>query len=480
MPGIMAMLILGGSGTVPAGPAVATAAAILICNSLTVIVFARDAVGVAGFLARVAETDEADEMETVRPPAVTTELATAIVGKVIRVRSRWQDRVRDLSRTIRIRTAIIDSLGDPLLVLDRQRTVRRANASARSLFGSGLMADDELVGHDLADLVRHPSVLAAANRVLAGGGPQTIEFTEPVPIERVFEVRVQSFSIHDDVDPVARDGGMGEPAVLVSLHDITAIKRSEQMRADFVANASHELRTPLSTLVGFVETLRGPARGDVEAQDRFLRIMEDQARRMQRLIADLMSLSRIELEEHSAPTGKVDITGVLHQVVDILELRAGDRGMKLVLNADEGLPLVIGDEDQLIQVFQNLVDNAIRYGHPRSEVTITAGVDADGSSSGAASGGRPMLGVAVQNQGDGIPKAHIPRLTERFYRVDPARSRALGGTGLGLAIVKHILSRHRSSMSIDSEAGEGSTFTVRLPIAADDARRTPPATATGS
>jgi two-component system phosphate regulon sensor histidine kinase PhoR len=255
---------------------------------------------------------------------------------------------------------------------------------------------------------------------------------------------------------------------MLTFHDITAIKRSEQMRADFVANASHELRTPLSTLIGFIETLRGPARDDPAARDRFLAIMEEQAGRMSRLINDLLSLSRIELDEHTLPAGQVDLLAVVRAVVDTLEMQADAKNMKIVLQAPEALPPVTGDPDQLTQVFQNLVDNAIKYARAGTEVTVSA-TGPDGQRRGHVS-------VAVRDCGDGIARNHLPRLTERFYRVDPARSRALGGTGLGLAIAKHIVSRHRGRLSIDSEVGKGSVFTVTLP-AAPAAKAAPPAPA---
>jgi two-component system phosphate regulon sensor histidine kinase PhoR len=255
-----------------------------------------------------------------------------------------------------------------------------------------------------------------------------------------------------------REGAEPEKRVLMTMHDITAIKRSEQMRADFVANASHELRTPLSALTGFIETLRGPAREDGEARERFLAIMQEQAARMARLIADLLSLSRIELDEHTAPKGSADVGRVLGGVVRTLEMKAAGRGMRILVEMEGDLPPVDGDADQLAQVFQNLIDNAINYARPDSEVRVSAGV----REKPAGMRGRAVA-VTVADRGEGIARAHLPRLTERFYRVDPARSRAIGGTGLGLAIVKHIVNRHRGRLVIESEVGTGSRFTVLLP-----------------
>ena len=280
---------------------------------------------------------------------------------------------------------------------------------------------------------------------------------------------------------------------------LTQIKRADQMRADFVANASHELRTPLSTLSGFIETLMGPAKDDAEAREKFLAIMHEQSGRMARLVGDLLSLSRIELNEHSAPSGSVRLDRVLGSVADILQLKAQDKGMTILLGAPLSaeaaadataqtaggavgaaqlaeLPEVAGDADELAQVFQNLIDNAIKYGRAGSTIRVS-GWQAQGEAAGAAgprpsdrnvrlAGRRPRLGVAIAiaDEGEGISREHLPRLTERFYRVDSARSRDLGGTGLGLAIVKHIINRHRGGLQIESAPGKGSQFTVLLPL----------------
>jgi two-component system phosphate regulon sensor histidine kinase PhoR len=233
------------------------------------------------------------------------------------------------------------------------------------------------------------------------------------------------------------------------------------MRADFIANASHELRTPLTTLTGFIETLRGPARDDAEARERFLAIMHQQAARMTRLVEDLLSLSRIELNEHVMPQGLVALDSLLRHLADALELRAAERGMRIRLDLPPALPEVLGDRDELAQVFQNLVDNGIKYGRAGSDITVTAATGVRPSYSSDA-GGNPFVSVAVRDCGEGIAREHLPRLTERFYRVDTARSREMGGTGLGLAIVKHILNHHRGFLEIESTLGAGSAFTVFL------------------
>jgi two-component system, OmpR family, phosphate regulon sensor histidine kinase PhoR len=303
--------------------------------------------------------------------------------------------------------------------------------------------------------VRHPAVLTAADAVLRGEPSRVVEFDITTPVERHLSARLAA------IRPHSAEGG----AAVLTLHDLTAVKRSERLRADFVANASHELRTPLASLTGFIETLRGPARDDAAARDRFLAIMAEQAQRMARLVDDLLSLSRIEMNEHVAPTERVDIAQVLRAVADTLEQRAAARDMRIVLALPADLPKLLGSADELAQVFQNLLDNAIKYS--RRGTTIDVGAHSSSRLLPAARPGeRPAaLAVTVRDHGEGIAREHLPRLTERFYRVDAHRSRELGGTGLGLAIVKHIVSHHRGALDIDSEPGEGSVFTVHLPLA---------------
>jgi two-component system phosphate regulon sensor histidine kinase PhoR len=233
------------------------------------------------------------------------------------------------------------------------------------------------------------------------------------------------------------------------------------MRADFAANASHELKTPLAALIGFIETLRGPARDDAEARERFLPLMAAQAERMARLVNDLLALSAIELTEHAPPTAPVALGTIVRSVTQALEIRAKARDMRIVPRIEDDVPAVPGDPEQLAQLIQNLLDNAIKYGAAGSEITVSlARADA-----APAMGGGKAIRLSVTDRGEGIPPEHIPRLTERFYRVDTARSREAGGTGLGLAIVKHIVGRHRGYFKVESAVGAGSTFSVFLPIA---------------
>ncbi|MGY0777109.1 ATP-binding protein [Azospirillum argentinense] len=436
--------------------------------ALMIQLYFRDLRTVAAHAAQLA----AGPTEVVPPlPVTASRPVRAAAAAAVRLHRVMNARTELALAQLEANESIIEALHDPLVLVGAERQVARANQAARALFG------DRILDRDLAASLRNPAVLEAVDAVLKGGASRILEFSLPVPVERMFEVRVKPFQRRvprpapgeDEVPAGTVPGRM----VILTLHDITALRRSEQMRADFIANASHELRTPLSSLLGFIETLRGPAREDLEAHERFLSIMQDQASRMARLVNDLLSLSRIELDEHMPPADKVDVLDRLDGVMAALELKAASRRIRLTLEAPDGLPAVVGDEDQLTQVFQNLVSNAIKYTRENTDVTVAVSL-ADGVAVGvsgpAGRGGRgmPMVAVAVRDQGEGIARTHLPRLTERFYRVDAARSRAMGGTGLGLAIVKHIVNRHRGRLTIESAVGVGSTFTVYLPAASEE------------
>jgi two-component system phosphate regulon sensor histidine kinase PhoR len=335
--------------------------------------------------------------------------------------------------------AIVASLPDPVIVLDRDGRVVVFNAGAAALAPA-------LRRNDPASIVlRMPELVEAIREAHAQGKPQRIEFSERVPTERHFEAFVSPLTLS------------GDRAILIALHDLTSIRRVEEMRADFVANASHELRTPLAALAGFIETMQGSARDDPAARERFLGIMREQAWRMARLIDDLLSLSRIELRAHMRPDTPVDLVPIVRQVVDGLQTLAQDRSVAVGISNVGGALPVLGDRDELLRLFENLIENGLKYGASGKRVDVTL-VRLD------APDGRHEASVSVRDYGPGIAAEHLPRLTERFYRVDVGESRAQGGTGLGLALVKHILNRHQGRLAIESQAGKGATFTVYLPI----------------
>ena len=348
---------------------------------------------------------------------------------------------------------VLDELPDPVILLDGSRHVVYANRTARESFNI------TETGRDLAASLRHPAVLDAVDAALAGDASDAVEFEVAAGVPLVFEVKVAAIPGSDDGD--------GARAVVL-LHDVTGAKRVDEVRADFVANVSHELRSPLAALAGFIETLSGPARDDPAAREKFLGIMDNEARRMTRLIEDLLSLSRVEANEHVRPEDEIDIGAVIGEVAETYASRRGESGDVIDVDLPDDLPGVLGDRDQLSQVFRNLIDNALKYGGPGNPVRIAARPVERMPESGARG-----VAVSVRDQGDGIPAVHVPRLTERFYRVDKGRSRGLGGTGLGLAIVKHIVSRHRGHILIESAPESGSTFTVTVPTFLQDSSDTP-------
>jgi two-component system phosphate regulon sensor histidine kinase PhoR len=340
------------------------------------------------------------------------------------------DANRQLLRRIAVLNALLASVPDPIVLVDAHGLVQEANAAAQALL-PGLR-----LGHPLSFGVRAPEILGAVARV-APGEVASIEHRERVPTERSFDVRIT---------------GLGQQlGVMLLFRDLTALRRTEQMRIDFVANVSHELRTPLASLTGFIETLQGPARDDPQARERFLEIMRGQAWRMTRLIDDLLSLSRIELREHVAPKAPVDMRPLVQQIVDALTPLAEEHGVTVRFAVPQGPATVLGDADELLRVVENLVENALKYGRDGGKVEV------------ALTSRAGEVELSVRDDGPGIAHEHLPRLTERFYRVDVAASRGKGGTGLGLAIVKHIVNRHRGRLEIESEPGCGALFRVVLP-----------------
>ncbi len=351
------------------------------------------------------------------------------------------------TQLFRLEGGLLNCFPEPVVLVDHLGNVLASNEASESEIGI------TYPGKALAMSFRHPSAIEAVESVLRSGKPQNVEVTFLAPAARTFNLIVAPLS------ESAFHGLEGRGAVLV-FHDVTAERRAEQMRADFVANASHELRSPLSSMTGFIETLQGPAKEDPVAREKFLSIMSAECGRMARLIEDLLSLSAIESNEHVAPSDEIDIRTLLFGAKDALSPTATAADINVIIDIPEVFPLIIGDIDQLSQVFRNLMENAIAYGGKGSEVKIVATIEDRMPDSD-----RPGVSIAVIDAGEGIPRKHLTRLTERFYRVDKARSRTAGGTGLGLAIVKHIVSRHRGRLSVDSKVGQGSRFTVLLPSA---------------
>lgn len=371
------------------------------------------------------------------PVAVLGVIATRDRDRPIRPRARagksgpWPDQGLK---------AVTGALGAAAVLTDGRGVVRYLNDEAAGHFSH------VTPGEPLALGLRVPVILEALDRVMAGEPAVRVAWSQRVPTEQWFEARIAPIAY-----PPRPEGSRGgrPDFILVTVEDLSERHRLERMRADFVANASHEMRTPLAAVSGFIETLQGPAKDDPVARERFLAIMSDQARRMRRLIDDLLSLSRIEMRAHLRPSETIDLVEIVQRVASSLAPIARDADVALDLDLADTPLKVRGDADELAQVFSNLIENAIKYGGTGKTVTVRAQRGEAGA-----------VAVSVADQGPGIAAEHLPRLTERFYRVDVATSRSKQGTGLGLAIVKHIVTRHRARLAIASTPGEGATFTV--------------------
>ncbi len=329
-------------------------------------------------------------------------------------------------------------------IIDQSERIVASNQDAKNLLG------DQIDGRHFATILRQPLVIEAIE--------QCFQKKEPIKARHLSNDGAQDTTFEVHCRNIKGAASEGDAAVLISFLDVTALEHAGQMRRDFVANVSHELRTPLTALMGFIETLSGPARDDTNARERFLQIMAEEANRMNRLVGDLLSLNRVENEERVRPKQKVDLIQQVQSTLTTLRPLADKGSVILNLDGPEEPVEVIGDADQLRQVFTNLVENGIKYGASGGQVDVIVTLhDREPAVRG------PSVRVMVVDKGQGIDAVHLPRLTERFYRADGHRSRELGGTGLGLAIVKHIVNRHRGRLRIDSEPGAGASFTVILP-----------------
>ncbi len=335
--------------------------------------------------------------------------------------------------------ALIEALPDPCLILDWRGVVLARNQQAAQVFST------LTPGLPLAFSLRHPALIAAAEAA-ARGGTQQVELHQTVPSETWHKVTVAPF--------FTPEHGRGALRLML-FQDLTELKRIEALRSDFIANASHELRTPLTSVIGFIDTLIGPAANDAQARAKFLSVMRGQAGRMSKLIDDLLSLSRIEMRQHLRPTGTVDLASVLSDVRDGLQTQIEEAGVALSL--PEGRAVVVGDREELHETLENILENAVKYGGDGGRIEVEI--------SPARLRGEPAFRLIVTDHGMGVAPEHVPRLTERFYRVDAEGSRRKKGTGLGLAIVKHIVARHRGELSITSRLGEGTRVEVVLPSA---------------
>ena len=383
------------------------------------------------------------------PPKLTfLSMATELSEALEHVRRSHAVKKRQMESIITEREILVDTLPDILIMINDERRIVRTNRAARAIFGQNL------AGRALSDVVNNEYLSEAVHSVIHDLKGREIEFRIDDPVLRDFLAIIERF-------PVPSGGGI---STIITMNDITELKSVEQMRADFVANASHEIRTPLASIKGFIETLMGPAKDDADAHEQFLAIMLEQADRMQQLINDLLSLSKIEMNAHSIPTDPVDVGDVVARACKHFDLMAESKNVTLISDVHDNCPKAKGDANELSQVIHNLVSNAIKYGRADSDVTVQVKVTSELPKDLNMRKHARIIRISVQDQGEGIPKEHLPQLMERFYRVDSARTREIGGTGLGLAIVKGIINRHRGAITVDSIMGEGTRFDVYLPI----------------
>ena len=395
--------------------------------------------------------DLARDKKVKSPALASLNAMTDLSDALTALHHSWERKRQQMEAIITERSILVDTLPDLLIMTDTQLRIVSTNRAARAIFGQNLS------GRLLKDVVGSDVLVNGAVAVLEDLKGRVVEFRLMEPEPSDYRAILEHF-------PVASSGGI---SLVITLNDVTELKRVEKMRADFVANASHEIRTPLASIVGFIETLQGPAKDDEKARDQFLGVMGEQARRMTSLVSDLLSLSKIEMNAHSVPVGRVDMLRIGRSEKENFAWMAKQKGMEISIHQGEEVPEVRGDENELRQVVHNLVGNAIKYGHENTEISISVRMTAALPNDPNFVQLHRAVVLSVRDQGDGIAREHLPRLTERFYRVDSARTRRIGGTGLGLAIVKHILNRHRAVLTIDSTVGEGSTFSIYMPIYED-------------
>jgi two-component system, OmpR family, phosphate regulon sensor histidine kinase PhoR len=340
-------------------------------------------------------------------------------------------------------SALVAGMPDPAVLLDRAGRVIHLNMAASQL--APALRKNELAQFAL----RSPEIITALREAIATTEPRRATYLDHVPVDRWMELVITPV-------PVPTTFGGTDKCMLMTFHDLTPLRRVEEMRADFVANASHELRTPLAALSGFIDTLQGPAKDDAKARERFLGIMHAQATRMARLIDDLLSLSRVELSAHVRPDTSIDLIPIIRQVADGLEPLARERQVEVEIDLPETAVMIAGDREELLRLFENLIENALKYGASGGRVIVSLAAAVSGE-------GAPEIRVKVRDFGPGIAPEHLPRLTERFYRVDVGDSRMQGGTGLGLSLVKHIINRHRGRLLIESVPKNGAAFTACFP-----------------
>ncbi len=428
--------------------AVISLAAVVLFNIVLLFPLTFELQQIKRYITSMAQSENFDE----KAMTLSEQDAKEIVEAVNAMHRFWAQKTDILEAQTISDTAVLDSLPDPIIVIDRAGNILGANLSARTSFGKNI------TNKNIDKLFRSNNFINAVSKVLnkESKSENLIFYTDPPESQKLYA--------HIKQLPWL---SKGKAVAVISIYDMTKSMKIEKMQSDFVANASHELRTPLSIISGFIETLQTSAKDDADARDKFLKIMAEQAEYMSSLIENLLSLSRIELNQDQQPTDKVEVLDIAEEVAQALSIKATEREMKIRIFSDDNLPLVIGDKAQIKQVIQNLTDNAVKYGLSGTEVTIrlknAEKIPASKSlkvSKGAA------VAISVNNKGPKIEPEQLARLTERFYRMQEHKDLNIKGTGLGLAIAKHIIIRHRGNLTVSSNGYNGTTFTIYLPTEA--------------
>ena len=439
----MVLLYFTVTGVIPFGYFLVSVLAVAVLSTAFVVPLLSNIAALTRYV-----SDLAQDRRT-RPPELDFLSHFVTLSKTFAsLQHSWDQQKQNMETVITEREILVDTLPDILILTDNKVRIVRTNRAARNVFGQNL------AGRYLFDVIPSLQLKHAVGMVIEDFTGQQIEFHSEDPVNLDFQAIIERF-------PIPSEGGI---FIVITLNNITEQKRIQRMRADFVANASHEIRTPLASIIGFIETLRGPAKDDPMAREEFLKVMNEQAERMSKLVNDLLSLSKIEMNVHNLPISKVDLLRIIRAEKQHFEWACEQKNVTLRLKLHEHLPPVRGDGDELAQVIRNLLSNAIKYTYQDSEVIISARVTSQMPNVPILRNLARAVVFSVRDHGEGIPEEHIPRLTERFYRVDSARTRKVGGTGLGLAIVKHVLNRHHGVLHIESEVGKGSTFSIFLPI----------------
>ena len=356
---------------------------------------------------------------------------------------------------------ILNKLEDAIIVLDSDQKIVFQNSHSIDLF------ENNYTGQNITNLIRSPIILETLENVYKNKKTKIIEYNSEYG-QNLSPRSTNFYNVEISYDKNHLQLTNTKDNYVILMKNITPLKNIEKVRSSFIANVSHELKTPLATVMGFLETIRGPAKDDKKSMSKFLGIMDKETIRMKRLIDDLLVVSKIESDEHIHPTKKVNLIKTLNNVIESLKEYALKKNIQIRTNyqLSENLS-VLGNEDELVQVFTNIIDNSIKYGKINSSIDIKAEEVKEQTDQSEDKKLFPqlILKISVKDESDGIHAKHLSRLTERFYRVDAARSKEIGGTGLGLTIVKHILNKHRGHLDIKSEINQGSTFTVELPIA---------------